>query len=177
MLFWHVGGTLAITRYSFRDDRMDVRLLVVGSVLADLIDTPIGLFWYGAFGSVRLVAHSLLFGALLMVIVVARTRRGRPRKRWMPLAIGVLIHMFLDAMWADPETLFWPFLGVDFTGAGVESAGALVTAILADWRVWALEATGLAYLTYLAVAGNMIRGAGWRRFARTGRIELPIDGR
>ena len=177
MLFWHVGGTLAITRYSFRDDRMDVRLLVVGALLPDLIDTPIGLLWYGALGSVRLVAHSLLFGALLMVIVVARTRRGRPRKRWMPLAIGVLIHMFLDAMWADPETLLWPFLGVDITGAGVESVGELVTAILTDWKVWALEATGLAYLTYLAVAGKMTRGAGWRRFAQTGRIELPIDRR
>ena len=43
MLFWHVGGTIALVRYTVRDERMDLRFLILGAVLPDLIDTPIGL--------------------------------------------------------------------------------------------------------------------------------------
>ena len=177
MLFWHVGGTTSIIRYSFRDDRMDVRLLLLGAVLPDLVDTPVGLVWFGTFGSLRLFAHTLVLAALLMVAVVVRTRRGRPRKRWMPLAVGVLTHLVLDAMWSDPETLLWPFLGLDFTPAGFGTARTLVASILGDWRVWALEAVGAAYLGYLAVRGGLTEPEGWRRFLATGRIPVAIDRR
>ena len=35
MLFWHLGATVALVRYSFRDDRMDLRFLMLGAVLPD----------------------------------------------------------------------------------------------------------------------------------------------
>ena len=177
MLFWHMGGTVAAIRYAFRDDRMDLRLLLVGAVLSDLIDTPIGLVAFSTFGGVRLMSHSLVFGGLLMTVVVVITRRGRPRKRWMPLAIGVLMHLFLDAMWAEPETLWWPFLGWEFAPSNFGSAGALVRSILSDWRVWLLEGTGLAYLISLAHRGNLISREERVRFVKTGRIAVPIERR
>jgi membrane-bound metal-dependent hydrolase YbcI (DUF457 family) len=177
VFLWHVGGTVAAIRYAFRDDRMDLRLLIAGAVLPDLIDTPLGLLWFNDLGSVRLFSHSLLFGAAVMVAVVVATRRGRPRKRWMPLAVGILMHLVLDAMWADPETLWWPFLGVDFAASGYGSAGALVRAILTDWRVWVLELAGLAYLSYLARRGNLGSAAERATFRSTGRIGVPIDRR
>ncbi len=177
MLFWHVGGTVAAIRYAFRDDRMDLRLLVVGAVLPDLIDTPIGLIAYPALETLRLAAHSLAFGTAVMIAVVVATRRGRPRKRWMPLAIGILMHLVLDAMWADPGTLWWPFLGTGFTASGYDSAAGLVAAILTDWRVWVLEAAGLAYVASLARRGNLGSPQERARFLATGRIAVPIDGR
>jgi membrane-bound metal-dependent hydrolase YbcI (DUF457 family) len=165
------------TRYAFRDDRMDLRFLVLGAVLPDLIDTPLGLFGFSTFGAVRLFSHSLLFGALVMTGVVLGTRRGRPRKRWMPVAIGILMHLFLDAMWADPETLWWPFLGWDFATSGFADAAALIAAVVSDWRVWALEALGAVYLAYLARRGNLASRPQRDRFLKTGRIGVPIDRR
>lgn len=175
MLFWHAGGTIAITRYAFRDDRMDLRFLVLGAVLPDLVDAPIGLAFYGALESVRLVAHSLLLAGLVMTMVVLRTRRGRPRKRWMPLAIGMLLHLFLDAMWNDAETLWWPFLGLEFTPAGPATAGGYVTTILTDWRVWALEAVGLVYLAALARRAHLERPEARSRLFATGTVDVPIE--
>jgi membrane-bound metal-dependent hydrolase YbcI (DUF457 family) len=177
VLFWHVGGTVAAIRYAFRDDRMDLRLLIVGAVLPDVIDTPVGLAAYGTFGGVRLFAHTIVFSSLVMAVVVLATRRGRPRKRWMPLAVGVLTHLVLDAMWADPETLWWPFLGLDFAAGGFESAGRLVGSILTDWKVWALEALGALYLAYLVRRGNLTSAGERARFKKTGRIAVPIDRR
>ncbi len=118
MLLWHLGGTVAVIRYAFRDENMDLRFLMLGAVLADLVDTPIGLAFWPTFDNVRLALHSLLFASLVMFAVVALARRGRPRKRWMPLAVGVLMQLILDAMWRQPETLWWPFLGWEFSATG-----------------------------------------------------------
>jgi hypothetical protein len=177
VFLWHLGGTIAIVRYAFRDDRMDLRLLIVGAVLPDLIDSPIGAIWFEGLGGVRLFGHTMLFAAGAMVVVLALTRRGRPRKRWMPLAVGVLVHLVLDGMWADPETLWWPFLGTDFSVSGYDDFGGYVAAVVGDWRVWALEGVGAAYLGYLTVKGNLGSSEQRAAFVRTGRIAVPIDRR
>ncbi len=176
MLLWHLGATVALVRYAFRDDRMDLRFLMLGAVLPDLIDTPIGWIWFGTTMTTRLVLHSLLFASLAMVIVVLRTRRGRPRKRWMPLAIGMLVHLALDAMWASPETLWWPFLGLDFTPAGATDLAGHVGDVLTDARVWLLEILGAAYLFVLARRGGLHREAERRAFLASGVVDVPIDG-
>jgi membrane-bound metal-dependent hydrolase YbcI (DUF457 family) len=174
MIFWHVGGSIAIARYAFRDERMDLRFLVLGALIADLVDTPVGLALYPRFESVRLVGHTLTAAALAMVFVLLRTRRGRPRKRWMPIAIGMLLHLFLDAMWPDPETLWWPFLGLDFSAAGAATAGEYVRSVLGDWRTWALEAVGFVYLAVLAHRARLTEPGSRRRLWRTGVIDVPI---
>jgi len=177
VLFWHLGGTTALIRYAFRDERMDLRFLMLGAVLADLVDTPIGLVFWESFRNVRLLGHSLLFAAVAMVIVLLSTRRGRPRKRWMPLAVGVLVHLVLDAMWRQPETLWWPFLGWEFTERAYASAGEYVLAILRDWRTWAFEAAGLAYLAYLFGRARRADPDARTEFIETGRVNVPIDRR
>lgn len=176
MLFWHVGATVAIARYSFRDDRMDLRFLVLGALLPDIIDTPIGLIGFEQFGSVRLFTHGLILAALVMVAVVLATRRGRPRKTWMPLAIGLLFHVLLDALWLDPETLWWPLLGWDFSPAGPATATAYLEDVLLDWKVWLAEVIGVIYLAYLWAAAGLSDPAKRRELRMTGRIDAPIDG-
>ena len=109
-----------------------------------------------------------------MVAVLIATRRGRPRKRWMPLAIGMLVHLFLDAMWADPETLWWPFLGFSFSTVDTVTAGAYVSAVLNDPWVWALEFVGLAYLAELGRRAKLNRSDARRQLWTTGRVNVPI---
>lgn len=179
MLLWHIAATTALTRYTFRDERMDLRFLFVGAVLPDVTDMPIGLLFFDSLHSVRLVAHSLLFAGALMTWIVLATRRGRPRKRWMPIAIGVLIHLFLDAMWASPETLWWPILGTDFSATAAQTVGAHVVDTLRDPLMWAGEAIGLIYLISLGkragLGGAGLGGSDARKlFLESGRIDVPI---
>ncbi|MCP3974998.1 MAG: metal-dependent hydrolase [bacterium] len=174
MFFWHVAATIAITRYSFRDERMDLRFLILGAVLPDLIDTPLGLAGFSRLESVRLISHSLLFAGIAMMWIVLATRRGRPRKKWMPIAIGILIHLFLDTMWANPETLWWPVLGGSFTPDGASSAGDYVAAVLQDPWVWLGEAVGFTYLAVMARRAGLGQGTSRRLFRETGQINVPI---
>jgi len=174
VIFWHLGATTAIVRYTFRDERMDLRMLALGALLPDLVDTPAGALFYSSLGSVRLVAHTLLASAVAMVLVLLGTRRGRPRKRWMPLAVGMLVHLVLDGMWNDPATLWWPFLGWGFTPAGPATFGALAVEVLTDPVTWALEAAGLAYLLVLARRARLGDPGERAAFMSTGRVSVPI---
>ena len=174
MLFWHVGATIALIRYAFRDEAMDLRFLALGAILPDLIDTPIGFAFWSSFLSVRLASHTLLFSAMLLVAVMVATRRGRPRKRWMPLAVGVLIHLVLDGMWRSPATLWWPFLGWDFDATSYQTAWAYLEWLLTDVRTWGLEAVGLVYLAVLARRSDLADPDARQTLLRTGRVSAPI---
>ncbi len=167
---------MAFIRYAFRDDAMDLRFLALGALLPDLIDTPIGIMGWSSYGSVRLFSHGILFGAAAMVAVLIFTRRGPVRKRWMLLATGVLLHLLLDAMWNLRETLWWPFLGNEFTATGFLTYGAYAMEVLTDPVVWAGEAVGLIYLVALARRANLTDPAARRTLWRTGVVSARIGG-
>lgn len=151
-------------------------MLLLGALLPDLIDTPVGLLFYEQLGGVRLISHGLIFAAVVMVAVVLSTRRGRPRKMWMPLAIGLLFHLLLDALWLDPETLWWPLLGGNFTPAGADSVGGYLADLMTDWKMWIGEGIGFAYLVYLGYAAALSEPESRKLLLSTGRVNVPIDG-
>jgi membrane-bound metal-dependent hydrolase YbcI (DUF457 family) len=175
VIFWHVGATVAFIRYAFRDDAMDLRFLALGALLPDLIDTPIGIVGWSSVGAVRLVSHGILFGSLVMVAVLIFTRRGPMRKRWMLLATGVLLHLLLDAMWSQPETLWWPFLGIDLSASGFSTYGAYVGDLLTNPVMWAGEALGIIYLVALGRRAGLKDPAARRTLWRTGVVSASID--
>ena len=103
-----------VFRVVYRDPKVDLRLLALGAVLPNLIDKPLTLLFPDTFPAGRTVAHTLAVSAAVMTVVLLATRRGRRRRAFMAVAIGMLLHLALDAMWTEPEVLFWPVLGVEF---------------------------------------------------------------
>jgi inner membrane protein len=99
---------------------VDIRVLLVGSLLPDIIDKPVGQYFFReTFSNGRIFSHTLLF-----FIVLAGTSfylYKRHRQVWMlTLAAGTFLHLVLDAMWATPGTLFWPLLGFHFPRADLD---------------------------------------------------------
>lgn len=174
MFFWHVGATIGFVRYAFRDEAMDLRFLAVGAILPDLIDTPIGIWMWSSWQTTRLWSHSLLFGSILMMAVLVMTSRGPRRKQWMLVSIGVLVHLALDAMWADPETLWWPFLGWSFAGTGFAAFGDYAMSVMSDPWMWAGETVGLVYLAVLARSSGLGERHNRTTLLSTGRVTAPI---
>lgn len=154
---------------------MDLRFLALGAVLPDIVDTPIGLILWSTWQTPRLWTHSLLFGSVLMAVTLAVTRRGDRRKQWMLLATGVLMHLALDGMWTQPESLWWPFLGFEFTGTGLATVAEYVSQVVRDPWMWLGEVGGLGYLGYLWWRSGLNQAHQRAMLLATGRVSAPID--
>lgn len=93
---------------------IDYRIVLVGSILPDIIDKPIGAYLFrSTFHNSRIFAHTLLFSVLLILIglyVVYERRKGEI----LILGTCSFIHLILDSMWLYPDILFWPCFGWRF---------------------------------------------------------------
>ena len=171
MLFWHLGASLWLFRWIFKDPKVDVRFLFAGVILPDLVDLTLGtVVLAGTYSIGELWFHTLLVPTLYMIGVLVLTRRGRRRRAFMAVGVGWLFHILLDGLWTDPEVLFWPFFGWEMpTGEAPFWSLAWERAVADPWR-WVLEAVGLAYLTWLWFASGLNRKERRAGLVRTGRI-------
>ena len=145
LLFGHIGIALGI--FYLLNTRLkkgiDYRFLILGSLLSDIIDKPLGnIVLYGLLNNGRIIGHTLLFVIVLTVI-------GFYRKRILYVAAGVATHLVLDRMWGDPRTLLWPFLG-DFIHRDFRFTD-LIDSFYADPLNYIGEVAGIVILISLIV--------------------------
>lgn len=108
------GETAACSRRPMRSARIDYRYVLLGSILPDLIDKPLGMFLLrNVFHNSRLFGHTLLFSLALLAAGFWMWKRCRSNKL-LTLGGCCVIHLVCDSMWAYPSILFWPLLGLAF---------------------------------------------------------------
>jgi inner membrane protein len=96
---------------------LDLRFIVIGSLLPDIIDKPIGRYFFNnTFGTGRLFGHTLLFAILLFMAGFLIAFKYKNSFMLM-LAFGTFAHLILDGMWQAPKVLLWPLLGFSFEKA------------------------------------------------------------
>ena len=95
-------------------NHIDIRLLLVGSLLPDIIDKPVGHFFFeDIFSNGRIFSHTLLF--LIVITAVGFYLYRSHEKLWLfTLSFGTFAHLVEDQMWLQPQTLLWPLYGLAF---------------------------------------------------------------
>lgn len=112
-----------------------VGMVAIGSQAPDLVDKPLA--WYlGVLASGRSLSHSLLVLLPLCAVAIAVADRIGRRDLAFGFAVGVLSHVFADAVPAasgssDPGFLAWPVTAVS---GGRESSPSLSTMLVRDLR-------------------------------------------
>ncbi len=158
MILWPAGTAVAMVWLVFRDPAFDYRLVVLGAVLPDLVDGPLG----GA-----RVLHTLAAAVVVLVAVMLATRnRRRARRHWLALPIGMFGHLLADGMWARTETFWWPAFGWDLRGALPAVDHGVAVLVLE-------ELVGAALLVWAWRRFRLNDPAVRRRLLRTGH--LPRD--
>jgi len=151
-----------------RGPAVDYRLVLLGAMLPDLIDKPLGV----ALGlETRLWAHSLVFFVSLLALSWIRSLRPL---LWV--AFGVATHLLLDRIWAMPWVVLWPALGWTFPPDGATLWG-FVEPLLADPFVIAGEVAGAIILILFAGAHGIRSWSALRLFLRNGRVAKAAGGR
>jgi len=126
-----------------------MRLLLIGSLLPDIIDKPVGLFFFKeTFSNGRIFCHTLLF--LVLITTVGLYYYRRHSKAWIiTLSFGTLMHLILDQMWRTPQTLLWPLLGVYFERADITNwTLKIFYSLFTNPAIYIPELVGTAILVY-----------------------------
>lgn len=94
--------------------RIDMRFLLLGSLIPDIIDKPVGqVLFREFFSNGRIFSHTLLFTILATSAGLFFYKRYG--KTWLLiLPFGTFAHLILDQIWRSPRILLWPLLGVGF---------------------------------------------------------------
>ena len=165
LLFGHTGITLgaaAAISYALRNNKkswitsveehLDVRLLMVGSLLPDIIDKPLGQVFLGeTLSNGRIFGHTVLF--LILISAAGIYLRQRHDKIWLlTLALGTFTHLILDRMWFTPQTLFWPFFGFAFDSLNLAGwVPNTLHRLLTDPGVFVPEIIGLIMIIWFGL--------------------------
>ena len=150
-------------------ERIDLRLLFVGSLLPDIVDKPVGqCFFRDVFSNGRIFSHTLLF--LIMVTLVGLWLYQRYTKNWLLVfAFGILTHLICDQMWRSPRTLLWPIYGFSFERMDLTHwVSNLLYALQTNAQVYVPELVGLVILVWFAA--ELVRRGEVIAFIKTGRV-------
>lgn len=158
MLFWFLGLTVLVVFLTLGRRRIDYRLVLLGALIPDLIDRPLGLLSPDA--TTRSVSHSLVF-VLALMFAIMFFLRGSAARRWFVFPIAILIHLAIDGMWNYPQTFFWPFFGPEFS---------LIHEGAKPWLLASKELIGIAILVYLGYAYDLHTGESRREFLAQGTL-------
>jgi len=149
--------------------RFDIRLLLIGSLLPDIIDKLVGqVFFKETFSNGRIFSHTLLFLILLTAAGFYLYRR-RSQTGLLALAFGTLTHLIFDQMWHVPQTLFWPLFGFALVKIDLSNwIPGMLWAMLTEPTVYVPELTGGAILAWFAL--TLLHRRKIYAFIRYGRI-------
>ncbi len=93
---------------------IDIRVLLIGSLLPDIIDKPLGyIILQGTLSSGRVYCHTMLF--FILIVLAGMYLYQRRKKNWLlVLSFGIFTHLIFDQMWLAPHILLWPLYGWSF---------------------------------------------------------------
>jgi len=133
--------------------RLDIRLLLMGSILPDIIDKPIGFFFFReTFSNGRIFCHTLLF-PILVTFAGLNSFKRQNKIGSLTLSFGILMHLILDKMWRTPKTLLWPLLGFDFEFERTDVSNWIENmfhSLFTDPETYVPEQIGAVILTWFA---------------------------
>lgn len=94
-------------------EHIDYRVFLIGTILPDLIDKPIYLYFHRSIGTSQSFGHTLIF--LISMLLTGLILYKRHKKPFLiTLAIGVFAHQGLDFVTMNYENFLWPLFGFRF---------------------------------------------------------------
>lgn len=149
---------------------LDIRILIVGALLPDIIDKPVGQYIFrDTFSNGRIFSHTLLFFFILAAVGIVIYKSHL--HTWMlALAAGTFMHLVLDEMWGMPATLFWPLMGVDFEKLEISNYISNIFQVLfTNPKIYVPEIVGLAILLWFGITVIVRKKVG--AFVRYGKTD------
>jgi hypothetical protein len=179
-----IGLSLGLLLYAWLKEEWVILAVALGAILPDLIDKPLGhLLLNETLDNGRIFFHGL-FAIGVFVAGSIAARRTRYSILFAALAVGILSHQLLDAMWLDPVSWYFPLLGPYIPG---QYPDYLISSIWreitspTEWMFFLLLAS-MIFTIYdwvrerFSVSVRQCLGAAARSILRVGPLMLAAAG-
>jgi hypothetical protein len=142
--------------------------VLVGSLLPDIIDKPIGIT---LLGNGRAFGHTLLFNFILISIGIWLYYKRR-RSGFLIFSLCSAGHLILDEMWHNSVSLFWPFYGHFVTSEARSFTGWLMETMqrVPEMRLHILVAEIVGAVILICFLRELIMKRGILAFIKTGEV-------
>ena len=150
-------------------NRADIRFLLTGSMLPDIIDKPIGVYFFReTFSNGRIFSHTMLF--LISITIIGLLIKKYSGKTWgLALSFGTLFHLILDEMWLTPKTLLWPLFGSGFEKYEIGNwVMNILRGLLENPKLYVPEIIG--FVLIMCFVWELLQRRAIIRFLRKGRV-------
>ncbi len=159
LVFGHVAA--ATVSCHALDRRADLRWVIFFTLVADIIDKPLGLWVFReTINNGRVWFHSLSVNLLITVVLMLARKPG-------VYALALWLHQLCDRMWMRPWVALWPFTG-RFGYRDLEFED-WVYGVLNPYNVVS-DVVGLTVLLVFAWRYGMLRPSRIWLWARTGDL-------
>jgi inner membrane protein len=152
-----------------RINLFDPRFWILGSILPDLIDKPLGHLFFAQYfsGNGRIYAHTLLFTLLLigsgLILFYKKKQSGL-----LSVSFGVLMHLLLDTSWNPLSTFLWPLQGTHFLpGSKGDWIGGMIEGLETSPDIYISEIAGLIICICFGI--RLVLNKGILNFLKTSR--------
>jgi hypothetical protein len=144
------------------DRKVDLRWVVFFTLLADLVDKPLGLVVFReTINNGRVWFHSISVNLLVTLLLVLGRKPG-------VYALALWLHQACDRMWTRPWVALWPLTGA-FAYRDLDFEDWLYS-VFGPYNVVS-EIAGFAVLTAFAWSHRLYRPARFRAWLRTGALD------
>ncbi len=164
------GAAALLQKNNPRLTLMDYRLLALCAMLPDIIDKPLAILVFTEAHTSQLLAHSLLFNAVLLVITLL----------WWPSALPYVLtfngHLILDRMWNHTESFWWPMFGWpvfwEFKPMNTPETmfNVYIDIITRYPQVWVIEILAILFFVCFFYHYRLYQCPTLKNFMRSGRI-------
>lgn len=179
IFFGHLGVTTGVIKtyekiaYKNKElnneTSLDYRAVLIGSILPDIIDKPIGAFLFrSTFHNSRIFGHTLLFSVIVILIGLYIMCKYK-KNSILLLGICTSIHLILDSMWLYLDILFWPYFGWKFParteGNWVQSD---IIRLVTDPSYYLPELIGFMIIAYYFI--RLVKNRQIKDFIKKGKL-------
>lgn len=160
LVFGHVAA--ATVSCHALDRRADLRWVIFFTLVADIIDKPLGLWIFKeTINNGRVWFHSLSVNLLVTLVLVVARKPG-------VYSLSLWLHQLCDRMWMRPWVALWPLTGrFGYRDLPFED---WVYGIFNPYNVVS-DVVGLVVLVFFAWRYRLFRGERLMTWLRSGRIE------
>jgi membrane-bound metal-dependent hydrolase YbcI (DUF457 family) len=149
---------------------VDFRIVIISAMIPDIVDKIVGMvILKEEISNGRIFTHTIIITGIIGASIFNLVQIKYKKIIIMLYILPTFIHLFLDRLWEDFHTLFWPIFGLGYNRLDVDF-GDYLGILMSDWFALTGELLGALIIVIFFVGFKLYKGKNFKDFLKRGRF-------